>query len=269
MTEFRDLTSEEIECFRRDGVLYLPNVLDADQVESLRRAVDHVMSSPTPLGADLTPQGKGGKFYGDYFVWRQNSDFAALAKNSSLPRVAAALMGSSKVNLVWDHMLVKEPNTPVESLWHHDQPYAWCDGRQNCSFWVSLDYVTAKSGAVEYIRGSHLWNRWFAPQSFNPTRDFSASEFEPMPDIESKRDEYDVVCFDTNPGDVVVQHLLTVHHAPGNGSDRRRRAVAVRYAGDDGTYAVRKVGPRLPEEISLKHGDPLDSDLFPVVYRTA
>jgi len=86
-----------------------------------------------------------------------------------------------------------------------------------------------------------------------------------MPDIEGRRNDYDIVTFDTEPGDVVVQHLLTVHHAPGNASDRRRRAIAVRYAGDDATYAVRRRNPPLPVEHSLRHGDRLDSDLFPAI----
>lgn len=258
-------SDRDVETFRRDGVALLRGVLSADEVERLRGACDRVMARPTPLGADLTPQGKRGRFYGDYFVWRQDDDFRWLALDSPLPRIAQRLMGSRKVNLVWDHLLVKEPATEVETPWHHDQPYAWCNGTQNCSFWVSLDHVTPESGAVEYIRGSHQWGRWFQAVSFNPTRRYENEEFEPMPDIEAARGQYDIVCYDTAPGDVVVQHLLTVHHAPGNTTTRRRRAIAVRYAGDDATYAVRRRSPPLPIALSLRHGDPLDSELFPKV----
>jgi ectoine hydroxylase-related dioxygenase (phytanoyl-CoA dioxygenase family) len=264
----RALTQDEIDTFRRDGVLYLKGVIDPAGVERMRAACDRVMAAPTPMGADLTPSGKTGKFYGDYFVWRQDPDFRALAFDSPLPDLATQLMGAHRVNLIWDHLLVKEPGTDVHSVWHHDQPYSWVDGAQNCSFWVSLDHVTPDSGAVEYIKGSHRWNKWYEAVSFNPGRDFGSGEFEPMPDIESQRADHDIVCFDTAPGDVVVQHLLTIHHAPGNLSDRRRRAIAVRYAGDDATFAFRKKGPRPPVDPGLKPGDPLGGDVFPVV-RTA
>lgn len=265
MSIVSNVPSEAIGQFRDAGVTLIRGVLSAEQVERMREACERVLSRPTPLGADLTPQGKKGRFYGDYFVWRQDPDFEWLALESRLPSIARALMGSDRVNLVWDHLLIKEPNTDVETPWHHDQPYAWCDGQQNCSFWVSLDHVTAQSGAVEYIQGSHRWGKWFQAVSFNPSRRYENEEFEPMPDIEGRRNDYDIVTFDTEPGDVVVQHLLTVHHAPGNASDRRRRAIAVRYAGDDATYAVRRRNPPLPVEHSLRHGDRLDSDLFPAI----
>ena len=259
------LRDAQIDAFQRDGVLYLPEVLTQAEVSSLHDACERVIAQPTTLGADLTPQGKPGRFFGDFFVWRQDRDFRALAIDSCLPGIARRLMRTRKVNLVWDHLLVKEPHTEVESPWHHDQPYAWCNGTQNCSFWVSLDHVTRDSGAVEYIRGSHRWGRWFEAVSFNPNRSYASGEFEPIPDIQAHRADYDIVCYDTRPGDVVVQHLLTVHHAGGNSTDRRRRAIAVRYAGDDATYAVRKRTPPLPVPIALAHGDALDSELFPVV----
>lgn len=257
--------AEQIATFRRDGVLHLPNVLSPAQVEQMRMACERVIAKPTPLGADLTPAGKQGRFHGDFFVWRQDDAFRDLAMHSALPAIAQALMGSRKVNLVWDHLLVKEPHTDVETPWHHDQPYAWCNGADNASFWVSLDHVTAESGAVEYIRGSHRWGKWYEAVSFNPKRTYASGEFEPLPDIEAARSQYDIVCYDTQPGDVVVQHLLTLHHARGNATDRRRRAVAVRYAGDDATFAVRRRNPPLPVQIDLKHGDPLDCELFPVL----
>lgn len=265
MSLARTLSNEEIDTFARDGVLHLPGILDIDQVERLRAGCDRIMARPTALGADLTPQGKAGRFFGDFFVWRQDEDFRWLALNSALPQLARQLMRSHKVNLVWDHILVKEPNTDVETPWHHDQPYAWCNGAQNCSFWVSLDHVTPESGAVEYIRGSHRWGKWYEAVSFNPNRSYSSGEFEALPDIEGHRSDYDIACFETQPGDAVVQHLLTLHHAQGNSTARRRRAVAVRYAGDDATFAVRRRSPPLPVPLRLKHGDPLDSDIFPAI----
>lgn len=40
--------------------------------------------------------------------------------------------------------------------------------------------------------------------------------------------------FEVEPGGVVVHHYRTLHGAPGNTSvSRRRRAISVRYCGDD------------------------------------
>ena len=48
---------------------------------------------------------------------------------------------------------------------------------------------------------------------------------------------------------------------------RRRRAVAIRYAGDGAVYIERKGMSKLIRDPGLSPGDPLDSKLFPVVWR--
>ena len=130
----------------------------------------------------------------------------------------------------------------------------------------ALDDVTIDSGAVEFVKGSHRWGRWFEPKSFHPDRQYAAGDYEPMPDIGNQRDQYDIVHFNTRRGDVVGFHLSIVHYAPGNRTAGRRRAISIRYAGDDATYAVRRRGPKLPRDPGLKHGDKLGGDLFPVAW---
>jgi len=72
------------------------------------------------------------------------------------------------------------------------------------------------------------------------------------------------------PGDVLAHHLLTLHGAPGNRTpDRRRRAIAFRYAGDDATYIDRPVGPKPIRDPGLKRGDHFGCELFPQVWPRA
>jgi ectoine hydroxylase-related dioxygenase (phytanoyl-CoA dioxygenase family) len=91
-----------------------------------------------------------------------------------------------------------------------------------------------------------------------------------MPDIEAERDKHEIVAFDLTPGDCVAFHFRTVHGAPGNASpDIRRRAISFRWTGDDARFAVRKgeMSPPFPDfaGCTLQPGDPLDSELFPVI----
>ena len=148
-------------------------------------------------------------FFGDLWMWRFDPDFRALAMASPLPALAAQIMRARKVNLVWDQLLVKEPHTPLPSPWHQDQPYAWTDGDQNCSFWCALDPVTLENGAVEFVKGSHK-GAWYQAKSFHPERRYESDEYAPMPDINADRARYDIVHWDTAPGDVVVHHLNTL-----------------------------------------------------------
>ena len=75
------------------------------------------------------------------------------------------------------------------------------DGWQLCSNWIPLDPITEET-ALEFVRGSHRWNRWFAP--FDSMRDGTrhpSKVFERMSDIEASRGDYDIVWFELEPGD--------------------------------------------------------------------
>ena len=152
--------------------------------------------------------------------------------------------------------------------WHNDQPYWPIRGRQVLSIWLALDTTTAENGRVEFVRGSHLWNRWFQPEPFGKTGAIthyeSNPDYEDIPDIEAARDQYEIISWDLEPGDAYVFHAMTVHGAGGNRlPDRRRRGYTVRYTGDDVVYDER-IGTSKPLHCAtLADGDVLDSEQFP------
>ena len=91
-----------------------------------------------------------------------------------------------------------------------------------------------------------------------------------MPDIDGRRDEFEIAAFDMAPGDAIAFHFLTVHGAPGNASkSARRRAFAHRWVGDDVRFRIRggEVSPPFPEvHRRLRDGDALDDPEFPLVW---
>ncbi|CAH1653370.1 MAG: phytanoyl-CoA dioxygenase family protein [Chelatococcus sp.] len=269
-TQFtRPITEDEIRTYEEDGVVCLRNILSTEWVEMLRDAVEDVLNQPGPSGHDIAAGSGGGKFGYDIFMWTFNQRFRQFQAESPMPEWAAALMRSKTVNLAVDAMFVKEPNTTNHTPWHHDQPYLWMDGTQVCSFWTPLDSVTLETGVTEWIPGSHRTGKWYRPTGFDAKKykDYPDDLFEALPDIEANRSDWNIVHFDMDPGDVLAHHLLTLHHAPGNTShDRRRRALAFRYAGDDVTYAKRPMGPQPLRDPGLSVGQPLASAMFPQVW---
>src|SRR5690606_24807020 len=135
--------------------------------------------------------------------------------------------------------------------------------------WVSVDHVTKANGAMGYVRGSHLWGRQFAANSFVSQKLLPGAVGEQIPDIEGNEDDYDIVYYDYEPGDVLVHHYRTLHGATGNvSSDTPRRSFAVRYTGEDVRYFQRPGAPgEAPGSERLKDGDPLGGPDFPVVWR--
>ena len=162
---------------------------------------------------------------------------------------------------------MKEPGATERTPWHHDQPYYCVDGDQNVSMWIALDPVPASTG-VRFIAGSHLWNRWFVPRNFVDHTPYAEGigRYELVPDIDADLDRHTVLAWDVEPGDVVAFHFRTLHDAPGNLLDTRRRAVSLRWLGDDATFALRPWLHSPPfEPGELVAGGPLADERFPLV----
>jgi len=256
--------------FQEDGVAVLRQVISPDWIETLRRGLDRNIAEPGKYRREYSPEGASGHFFGDYCNWSRIAEYEDFARNSPAADLAAALMGSKKVNLFHEHVVVKEPGTAERTPWHHDQPYYCVDGNDTVSLWIPLDPV-AKENGVEFIRGSHRWGKWYTPTKFTGV-DYERGDdgSETIPDIEADRDSYDIVSFGLEPGDCVAFNFKTVHGAAGNSSaGTRRRAISFRWTGDDARFAIRpgEMSPPFPEFDLCTHkpGDVLDSALFPVV----
>jgi len=259
-----------IKQFQKDGVAVLRQVFSPEWIETLRQGLDANIAAPGPHRREYTSEGAPGHFFGDYCNWARIPQYKDFVYNSPAADLAGALMQSTKVNLFHEHVVVKEPRTTERTPWHHDQPYYCVDGNDSVSLWIPLDPVAQESG-VEFIRGSHKWGKWFTPTKFTGVDyDRDDAGFEPIPDIESERDKYDIASFGLEPGDCVAFHFRTVHGAPGNSSaETRRRAISFRWTGDDARFAIRKGEMSPPfldfEQCTHQPGDVLDSELFPSV----
>ena len=246
----------------------------------MRIAIDSILSDPGKASIEYTPKENTGRYYGDFFLWRRNKSFKNLAFKSNLPELAGKILNSKSINFFYDQLLVKEPKTKESTPWHHDLPYWPIKGGHIISFWVGFDKVTKNTGAVEYIKGSHKWNKFFAPASFGKNTGFDNNYKEmgldPMPDINSNLKDYELLSWDVNPGDIIVHHPLVIHGSAGNfSSDTRRRGLALRYIGDDvtwddrpGTFMTNKNVKSILPSLNFKNGQSLNSELFPRLWNS-
>lgn len=264
------LSDDVVKRFREDGVVLLPQVFSREWIETLRRGLEENIAAPGPHRREYTGERAPGHFFGDYCNWARIPEYHDFAHNSPAADLAAELMGSTKVNLFHEHVVVKEPGTAERTPWHHDQPYYCVDGNDTASLWIPLDPVKKENG-VEFIRGSHTWGKWFTPTKFTGI-DYERGNdgSETIPDIEADRNRYDIVSFGLEPGDCVAFNFKTVHGAAGNMSTgTRRRAISFRWTGDDARFAIRpgEMSPPFLEFDLCTHkpGDVLDSELFPVI----
>lgn len=265
----RPITEDEIQAFQRDGVACLRGLFDADWIEFLRECIEKDKAAPSGMVKNINADGSTGDFFGDTFVCHHIDGFRRAVFDAPGAGIAGALMRSSKINLIFDQILVKEPATSTRTLWHHDATYWPVAGDQVATLWLALDRVGPETGAVEYIKGSHRWGQRFLAVSFDPSQRYE-EELPPVPDVDADRGRYDIVQFELAPGDCTVHHGLTLHGAPGNASERqRRRAYVQRWAGDDVTYDPRPNLQRMLRDPGIAAGSALDCDLFPVAWRAS
>jgi ectoine hydroxylase-related dioxygenase (phytanoyl-CoA dioxygenase family) len=276
----RAVTEEEVAAFWADGVVCLRGALDPDLLAAMAGPVDAAMRGDE--SADLSEMGRAlaaageavltdgasrGGFVSGVDHWRARPEFRAFAGESGLPGIVAALLRTTKVNLYEDSVLVKEPGALERTAWHQDLSYFHVEGDQLCTTWCPLDAVDAETGAVRYARGSHRWEVVYRPNLFVTEMPIPGTEGEPVPDVDSLAGT-EILTFATVPGDVVVHHARTLHAAGGNRSTTaRRRAISVRYCGDDARVRIRPGAPLKPYQHAVLDGAPLDSDDCPVVWR--
>lgn len=258
------VSEAEQHSFERDGVVVLRDLF-ADHIEDLGRDIDANMAAPGPYASTNDRAGETGLFFDDYCNWQRFPAFEAAARDPAIARAAASLMGSSRVQLFHDHVLVKEPGTSMATPWHQDSPYYFVSGQQLVSFWVPLDPV--REATLRCVAGSHLWDkdvlptRWVSEEAF-----FDKGEYRAVPDPDAEG--MTIVEYDMKPGDAVAFHYRTLHGARGNHSDRRRRAFSLRLVGDDARY-VERPGPTSPPfpGHGMQPGERLREDWFPVVWQ--
>lgn len=261
------LSARDLARYEEDGALVLRDVVSDDWLQQLAAAIERDIADPGPFFHGYATD-EGGVFHGNLRIWQNDTVFERFCRESVLPDLARQFLQTKRLNLLYDQLFVKESCTTNRTRWHNDQPYWPIRGWQVMSFWVALDATTAATGALEFIRGSHKWNRWFQPETFGVTENITAYErnpdYEDIPDIQADRDSYDIVSWDLAPGDVYVFHAMTVHGSPGNlSSDTRRRGYTVRYVGDDVTYDARPGVSQPLLNSDLVNGQVLDSAQYP------
>ncbi len=263
------VTPEDIDAFQRDGAVCIRQLLSADEIALLRTGIEANLQHLSARVKVASRPDDPGYFVEDFCTWQDNQHYRRFVFESPVAAAAGLLMASNTARLYHDHMLVKEPGTRQPTPWHQDQPYYNIEGRMNCSLWIPVDPVPRRS-TLEFVAGSHQ-GPWLMPRTFmdNQAKWFPEGSLADLPDISRARDQYNILGWETEPGDVVCFHMLTLHAAGGVEGKQRRRVFSVRFLGDDITHAPRPWAtspdfPGLTEE--LPAGAPMNHPLFPLLW---
>lgn len=275
----RPVTDREREDYERDGATILRGVIPREWVEYLRDGVDRLMERADPSSQNYADDDQP-RFFAQAFPWVLDEAFKAFALRGPLPELTRQVLTDVKsVNFFYDQIFAKEPGAGKATPWHQDFSYLPLAGDQIIRIWLPLDPVTAESGAVHYLKGSHKWGVVYRPTAFKAKKEITAAYLEPpfdfqeTPDFDADYDRYDWLVGEVDPGDAIVWQVLTVHGSWGNTTTNFRRAITSVYTGDRVTWNPHSANMfrnvdfaghvQMPD---LTPGGPIDCDLFPRVW---
>ena len=123
MTELPDapmrrFTDDEIERYRRDGVIMARGLMAPEWFERIEKSVAAVMRAPTPIAAVFSAPEQGFHMEAGLFV--SDEGIRDVVYRSPMATLAQQLMGSKKVHFFYDQMFSKQPGNQTPTPWHHD-----------------------------------------------------------------------------------------------------------------------------------------------------
>jgi len=258
----RMLTAEELQQYNDDGVVMLKQAVAPNWMAMVEAGIEEARNNSSTLGKFMSRKVEGYQM--DIFLWKRIDILRDLIYYGPFAHLAQQLMGSNEVRFFYDQMFLKEPGTEAPTPWHQDLSFWPIRGEQICSFWIPCDPVNRESSGLLYVKGSHKWPQRFKAVSPDYVATTIDDEMDDIPDINANLDKYELLDWEMEPGDLLMFHPLTLHGSYGNSSRvRRRRALALRWVGDDVVYAPSE--KRMP--IHYRHnsvvGGPLRGAAFP------
>ncbi|MFW2381945.1 MAG: phytanoyl-CoA dioxygenase family protein [Acidimicrobiales bacterium] len=248
----RAITSDEIERFRRDGVVMLSGMFERSWVDLLRSGLERHLITPTARARVWDRDDAGRTMFWDSMAWQDVPEYEQFVRQSPAAAIAGQLLGAKRINFFFDAVFVRSAGTQFETPWHQDEPYWSVKGHQTCTVWMPLVRVQAKN-ALAFVPGSHLGEVVFDQYDFgslNPDAkagvdrsDFSAIAEADVPDISANPAAFGVVSWDMDPGDCAVFNSRILHGGSGVlGPKDDLPVFTSKWLGDDVRVAFRDEG---------------------------
>lgn len=216
---------ELAETFRRDGVIELGKILEADEVEDLRTRMERLMfqapGEVSPKVRDLSEaRGKPLTYSVMQLVdlWSLDEAFDRLARRDDLLDLMQALLGPD-LQLFRDQSFYKPAGHGGEIFLHQDNRYWHLDPPHVVTLWIALDDATVENGCVHFLKGTHTSGR---------VHHHRAMEGESIL-LEADADKASSVPIEVPAGHATVHHCHLVHWSPPNRTDRPRRGHTIQY----------------------------------------
>lgn len=111
----REITSDEIATFERDGVVCLSGLFNDSWIELLNKGLDANCQNPTQRSRIWDRDEQGRTMFWDRQAWQNIEEYRKFIYQSPAASIAGALMNANKINFFFDAVFVRSPgaNYPI------------------------------------------------------------------------------------------------------------------------------------------------------------
>jgi ectoine hydroxylase-related dioxygenase (phytanoyl-CoA dioxygenase family) len=218
--------SRQIERYRSDGFVVIPDVFEPAALERHGRAVDAAVAERT--SADTRPMADKSLYEQSFLqcmnLWETSRAVRSLTFDAEVGELAASLMEAERLRIWHDQALYKEPGGRITDP-HQDLPFWPIYPPNQITAWIPFDGSVRECGAMSYVPGSHAVGIKRFVDITHSTEPLDILADPAIADVEP-------VLVEAPLGSVVFHHSLTVHGAEPNVTDRTRRVYCVIWLAD-------------------------------------
>ena len=252
-------SEDSVQAFQRDGFVVVENLVDPDELERYRRAVD--LAVQTRMGEDHRTLEQKTRYEQSFQqcinLWEDFPDVRPLTFHPVLGETAAKLLGVPRLRLWHDQALYKEAGGRVTDP-HQDQPYWPLEQADTITAWLPFDGSRRENGCMGYIAGSHRSGLRKFSNIFLGT----GYDLEQIPETRGRKPRW----VEVPRGAVAFHHGLTVHQALPNCSNATRPVYTVIYFADGSTRIDREHPHPAVDRPGIARGDVIASEVTPIAW---
>jgi len=272
------VSAEQIEQYQADGVVCVRQAVDPGWIDVLRAGVQRNLDAPSDRARVWNKGADGSRTFYDSQSWKRIGEYERFIRESPLAALAGQLMKCESVNFFFDAIFCRTEGSQFRTPFHQDEPYWSVEGFDTCSAWMPLMPI-AKRSCLEFVRGSHATGIRYAQVSFGDMVDDDRDrvhyddDFVPFPDVERNRDDFEILSWDMEPGDVAIFNARMIHGGSGLlDPDQSLRVFNTQWLGDDARVCFRETGmdpdhSAVMSAAGLTPGDRVGGELYPEIWR--
>lgn len=210
------LSDAQLAQFDHDGFILLRGFVDKKRCEAILEAAKEEIEKRNP---PIETEGEYVETDNPTLrrlrqVYDRRQEFRDWMTEEEIRPMLAQVLGETPVLTLAHHnsIMTKMPSTSTETCWHQDRRYWNFENDNLVSVWLALGEEKMENGVLEFIPGSHKLT--YKPEQFDAKICFMTGLPENDAIIANK------VHYDLHPGDVIIFHSRTLHHAFENRTDK-------------------------------------------------